>query len=970
MTELLEKLDKETPSEVCPLTTKAGSAVIETRDTVHPKLVTEMLNGILRAVGQPLDVPRIYKHTRDDVVWENALHPWRRSPEWLFLRVSLQTSLVRHEAEGSHMRYKSFMLFFLAYVLNEGLEAALPSDTLFTMTAKISRRALKLGRAADRHSWLKYVETVMKAVQQELTRRWDLLEKNPDPLATQQHWSPSQLSFLSDTQLTLPKLKMYLPRAMARLAIAPSSNQFKSDYRHRILPYDINLPNLSLFLELNGSQTRLNLADLESWVSNNLENWLRTNLEHEDACAALKKLIDTYTSAASSTYADIPEDISIMLLTTMDLWIAIDRCALYQQPLLRHYDPGIPLTLFEHLLLPKRTQMEQLYRIEQYLTARKRAAASGYPSIFRYSSSTRSFAIQYFEQSSYHQELRQRIEAYAHDKQSKRKSKLVKELKRYQDLTQRSNALNCQCVSRGRRSCEKCELRSSAAALEIYVHEWPLPENDLQAKAVVFELDIPADVGIWRDTTYSLLVDILYLGQNSDPAKGSETPTYTLYKYPGLSQFVGSQATRLQLASTAKSFEFKSHYRRIRISQANESNVCVKHGLIYAMYDSQTRTWTQDLRDSGVLREKCTPKLPTGPYAGLQYAVDSTAHSSNEVIARQGSIPPSMTTHEYFAFGSLRSGYRLQWRNIVRELIARVLNFNSQETNLLVTQAAWQTGPFSEKVSRESHVDLEEKEFGKSLLSVLSDAFDAIESNWQNTTAARTFIALTTRLFSLCTCDEIREGCARVLRRIRGVMLRWIRELGQKLQSEQKEEELQQLNARTLEAALICYETFDVDLHYINHLITSDEDIADITECLIITDNRCPVVTEKLPSSIQNILLRQKRLSHRIETTLRKKISESRHGLDSTIGRFWRGYEPGSPWTALESPNERWLVAKTSAKDNSPPMQVHFNLLNGNLLVNGQSLSRLPKSYESHPTFCRLFGEVMRSLIELVYTRG
>jgi hypothetical protein len=144
LTESLVKLDAETPTEVLPTVKKADSIVEEYSDTVHPKFVTEMLTGILRAIGRPCDVSRIYKHTRDDVLWKNTGLPWRRSPLWLLLRVALQTSLMRDEAEKPHLQYKSFMLFFMARILNLGLKASLSSGTLFVMTAKIIRRVLKL----------------------------------------------------------------------------------------------------------------------------------------------------------------------------------------------------------------------------------------------------------------------------------------------------------------------------------------------------------------------------------------------------------------------------------------------------------------------------------------------------------------------------------------------------------------------------------------------------------------------------------------------------------------------------------------------------------------------------------------------------------------------------------------------------------------------------------------------------------
>ena len=48
--DLLVQLDAVTPEEVQPTTIKSHSKVIETRDTVHPRFVTEMLTGLLRAI--------------------------------------------------------------------------------------------------------------------------------------------------------------------------------------------------------------------------------------------------------------------------------------------------------------------------------------------------------------------------------------------------------------------------------------------------------------------------------------------------------------------------------------------------------------------------------------------------------------------------------------------------------------------------------------------------------------------------------------------------------------------------------------------------------------------------------------------------------------------------------------------------------------------------------------------------------
>lgn len=776
---MLVKLDAETPQEALPTVTKARSEVVETRDTVNPRFITEMLSGILRAVGQPRDVPRIHKHTRDDVLWKDARTPWRRSPLWLLLRVALQTGLMQNNDEP-HRRYKSFMLFFITQVLEDALGASLSSDTLFLMTAKISRRALKFG-AVDETTCLQYVEMTMGTAQQELIARWNSVENHPDPQGIQESWLPLQLTFLQDTELKVSELGPYLASVPTRSASPPNYRHFTSDHDHRIPQCSSKLPDVGLRLG-DEVQDRLYLADFELWVQHSLNDWLAANIGRQEACTALAQVIENYIEAASSTYLDMPEDISLMLITAMDLWVALDKCALHHYPLLGDYDPEFPLSVFEPLLLPRRPQMERLFRVEQHLAKRRKAAMPGFPSIFCSINTLNSFPVRYFHRPSpCHLELRRRIEAEATTERSRKRSELTQKRQQYCDWIKESGEMGCEYVSRWRwrqqfsehsDSCPKCRLRSSAKGLSIDVHEWPLPARDLEAKEAVFELDVPTAVSHWRDTTYGILVDVLSVdpsAQDCRRGKRNHERVYTLRGYADLQKYVKSQAGRLQLASTAKPFII-AHYRNQKISHANEPNVCVNNGLIYSLYDTKKSRWTEELLGCCDVREKCTIKLPAGPYKKLQYAVNDTIHTSNEVIAGQHECPEALTLHEYYAFGTLRAGHRLQWRNIAREITARTLNFSCHETHALFTQAAWQVGPFeNSQACRKSHADLEERDFGESLLLALNDAVGTIEGNWQGATAARTFVALAARLLSFSPCDMVREGCLRFLRRVRAI---------------------------------------------------------------------------------------------------------------------------------------------------------------------------------------------------------
>lgn len=84
----------------------------EIRDITHPKMITELFFGFLQALGQAAEAPAIWKNTPDEVMYDNALVPWRRSPFWLLVRVSLQILMSRNTSQNSDTLYKTFMVFF------------------------------------------------------------------------------------------------------------------------------------------------------------------------------------------------------------------------------------------------------------------------------------------------------------------------------------------------------------------------------------------------------------------------------------------------------------------------------------------------------------------------------------------------------------------------------------------------------------------------------------------------------------------------------------------------------------------------------------------------------------------------------------------------------------------------------------------------------------------------------------------
>ena len=107
------------------------------------------------------------------------------------------------------------------------------------------------------------------------------------------------------------------------------------------------------------------------------------------------------------------------------------------------------------------------------------------------------------------------------------------------------------------------------------------------------------------------------------------------------------------------------------------------------------------------------------------------------------------------------------------------------------------------------------------------------------------------------------------------------------------------------------------------------------------------------------VLHRDRRLSHVLELTVEKLIRADQCGLDTAIVSVWSGYSPGDGgWKTLPTPNSQWLMSLTAPLPGQTGQEVHYNILDGELLVGGKPLGRLPREIVGHPTYRRIFNQV------------
>ena len=956
----LAQMDTDTLEESAPFTTKANSTVLEARDTADPHYITDLLTSILRGLTDscPADIHRIEKHTRNDILWDKAYKPWRRSPLWLIIRVTIQTTLCRALGHSGTAEFKAFMIFFMASIALSHDCNALSSDVLHCMRAKLARRLRKLstdlqGFVVDRAS------EAIKAINRLLETRWQELQ-HPQKRSL---WEPERLSIEADTRLSLCNSRDHIRSRLSHAKVVTSLSSFAPAEFPRLV-YTLEDPDCFTHATLSAAfagDPIISLLDLELFVAelsvtSCLNRWVEAHLHDASACVTLSDCITLYAASSGKHYQGDPENESIRLLTILQMWVALDRLATAQHPLLLHYSPEIPEGLLEPLLFRDSLFIGRLRYVQTYLSTRRSRATKG--SVFDEKVTKTSFAIRYFNSSVELQGLKGEIEDDAEATRKEKCKELRQKKSQYDSLIQRARSLShVTSILKGKEGhwhwkCDKCRSEGQAKKLEIKVHEWPLPTNDLLAKAVVFELGCPLAFQTWRDTIYIMLHDFF---RPSKVTTNKANPPVLLEKYSGLLPYIGS-LSRVTFASSTKSFS-QSHYASQKVSSATETSVCVNNGLNFALLDTKLKRWTANsFMDCGI-EMLCTYTLPSdGPYRLLQGALQTTTNASNVAIAQQALASTQITLHEYMAFSTLRCGPMLQWLNLARELRAGVLSFSRLEVQMLVAQAVMQIGPLSSLGDPEWHVLLKCPRFGKAILAEIDSILTSIEGNWLQVVTLQTVLLLVTQLLNFAVDEHVVDsGCA-ILKRAREIAFAWVLVVSNLLAEVDSEESIRDFRRRLRDAAIACKATYDSSAAHLPRLLHSDSDVMKLIYCsIVVQDNTLP--GNPLTGS-HAFRARDTRLSHFLAPALWDIIQEKHKGLDDALTAIWSEYRPGSGWEQLPHPNDRWVTTSTPVMDSHARSTVHLNLLDGALLINGKPLKRLPSSIVTHPTFCRVLGSV------------
>ncbi|KAL8639122.1 MAG: hypothetical protein Q9228_003804 [Teloschistes exilis] len=954
----LSKLDQEVVEEMMPKSKKAGSNWAEIRDTCHPGLVTELLMVKLAALGEPVEVPQIHKRSRDDVLWDNTLLPWRRSTLWTALKISIHTTLVRSlDAGMALVAYKDFMLHLFCQILECAMGSNNDSNLCKVIEMKIVRRANKLN---DNTS--SFVQDEVLAIVEKSTQWQSNIWRKIQQTDAQRPTRITLNGIAQDTSLTLHNCRSALETALQESERAPQPDVPAPCTLDEWITYGAEgLPKVVQ----HGMHTEqvYALADFERWTAQELPAWLEMTLRQPCAtqCTAIATSAETYMVEALIVYQNCPQQKSTMLLTIGEWWCALDKIVCLMIPLLLEYSPEIPTDIFYPLLLSRKSEMNRLQRLELYIMGRQRAAKRSDFSIFMDPAPTNAscFTSLYYRQSTVLQELRQKIEANARHEREEKKAEWERKNRQYQALTKELDVTECTTFVdyRGYERhngilCHRCSLVREIGSIEIDVSEWPLPAGEVQCRRALFHLRPPPVMSAWSNLTWMIVHDLGRLRE----IEGTHSEGL-LTEYVGLRSYCsGSSGTsRLVLAATIKSV-LASHYGKKSFPVTLENLYC-EHGAQYSLYDHRHVVWVGKQDECVSFKAMCQTIVPRGPYSNLQHAVDSTDHTQNDVLASQTECNPDLSLHEYVAYGSIRAdGEKSQWLNICRELRASNLTWNTESVHSLIKQSAWQAGQPSTTCLRTAHSVFETTEFLTTLLVNISNLLDSIKANRQSYYTMLTLILLLLRAHSLTSDNLSATKSLSLLRTCRAATFAWAGALKTQLRTTTNPGHISTVRQALLRAALLCKMTFDVDADLLQRIASSEDLYHWTTSSMIIHDNT-PGAKSELPADIQRMLLHDLKISHAFDPLIRRLVTDpSNTGLDAAVLHAWSSFRSSTAWMYCEHKPGRWVYKNTPSSLRSQSQTVYYNVLSGELLVDGRPLGILPKDYTSHRDFTRLFG--------------
>ncbi|XP_055297736.1 uncharacterized protein LOC129566134 [Sitodiplosis mosellana] len=950
---------EEFANQLCLLCEHLPIEESKKRNHVSKWLLTVLTNE-RSTTASPEEFPIITKKVRDVKVGETKVNYFQRCAVYMSVKVMLQHSLTMHLGpETGKFIYKIVMLKFLIAMCTSYKYSECDTfniDLLSQMIAKLGRRIEKLSENVPDSiaESLEYNEFYNVSIDDAKHTIAVIRSKINDRIQRIQFEDEQKsrlrplrdLNFEADTCHTMPRLREYLGE---RLTEMPQS---ASHSRYSVKPYRRYQNRRH-----TGSQAHAPAGHDEKFYWIGYENYVLHEMSRKDEemCAQemRQQLID-YREYAEEKYKRDPVMYSRLILVHLKLIAVLDRRATMEYPLLKKHRSCINSNIFSSLLLLQRIDMETALHLEKYFRMRNESAFN--PGLIEEKMvSEASFSVKFARENAEIRKVRDEILKLDEANIQSQKARWSQGREKVEKIREQANRLGCTFLTDSSGDtfhagkCKRCHLHHDAKKVRIEQYEQLLPKEDYLQLAIAFELQIPDTIAYLRDILYGFVK--FCAGKPSIlNIKGNWV------EFNDISQFNESESKFVTLGSTKRRrleyIHVDEPFKRLYVQ--NSFN-CTYHVLNEAIPTSLPDDAIQDV---------CTFKT-NGEYAGLQWTLNSTSHTENQVLSRQSECPQSLSLSEYKHFGALRAdGHRLQLRKLFAMIETEALSFEKESVLSLIMQTLWECGV------RETHSDFSDSKFCSAMIELLRKFVNQQKDNWMHPFKLVMATLISIRIFEINDDGAMADEIVGLLISIRGIVWDWIDKIFDVMHKAKNPTEASErdLRLKLIYVAItgsLTFSIFPKHKHY-EKIFSIGKDlkrphkswlhfIISMRNNLLLYE----INEDQLPSNLRMFLRLVEMCGLNLEPKMRDLITQDDYEVFEVIKMHWcDAIETERNTRKIEFYPESLNTCEFKAMINTVQATATIDIITGMFLVNGWPISRLPIEIMQDESYQRVFGNV------------
>jgi hypothetical protein len=244
------------------------------------------------------------------------------------------------------------------------------------------------------------------------------------------------------------------------------------------------------------------------------------------------------------------------------------------------------------------------------------------------------------------------------------------------------------------------------------------------------------------------------------------------------------------------------------------------------------------------------------------------------------------------------------------------------------------------------------------LWEVLEHRLDSISSNWNEHHTLHTLVVLGLRSLNLGPASSGRRA-AYFLRKCREVAMRWCARLTEIPATSVGKDGPGQLTLM-LRIGSICLLTYSMDHDHLGPLLQTDQDLQILIESSMLIFNNTTHATGTVSIETKATTLLAARVLCQAEPLIVHLIRTKPSALTCAIKQSAQHLHISSPWKFLDGNNARWVTNTASSNSDQDQLEIHYNILTGELRIDNELPTRLPEVYTRNSSFQRLFGSVSK----------